>query len=183
MSAAKRGWFRRHVAALASLAVMLPAFAVTWYLTDWRERLNWVQGEPVDASVGEPVSYHDFTITVDRHDVLHDPQGSQLVPGTVLVVVTARIEPNDPGADSVMCDVLLDIDGRQWEPVTDSTVFMPAEGMESDCFWYSGVLEQTDHADFQMAFMVPGTALRSGPMTVQISTGTQLPRYVRVPLQ
>ena len=162
------GWWRANAIALGALVVLIPATAATISWNEWAGIRQATASEPISLAPGESAEYAGASVgpaSAEFTDLPLVPQGARVI------TVTVRIDPGDP---AIACPepVLREVGGaqRQWNAHDDL-------GREpSSNRWTFCDSEATAPYDMEIDYLVPDDA--SGPFTVELSSGTELPAFV-----
>lgn len=173
----ERGWWRRNRAGLIALAVVLPAALAATSWTEWNEifgsRPSLATEHPADASF-EYGGAEWRVLDAARGRPNDSAELTPLPEGVELVVAQLEVTP---GADFEGC--LLDLAeparGRSFESVGHDNVWEASAGTTTGC-----VSDTTEPYVVELPFMVPDD---TGDVSLSISVASELPEFVRVPLE
>lgn len=162
------GWWRTNAIALGALVVLIPVTVITMSWNEWAGIRQGTASEPISVASGKSAEYAGATVgpaSAEFTDLPLVPQGGRVL------TVTVRIDPGDP---AIVCPepVLREVDGtqRQWNPRDDL-----GREWDSDRRAFCDS-EATAPYEMQIDYLLPEDA--SGPFTVELSSGPELPEFV-----
>ena len=169
----RRGWWRSNAWALIALALLIPAVVVTVGANEWSDYFSGRPSQPIDVRAGDSAGAGDAEIgpasaEFSTDDTLTVPDGMRVV------VASIHVDPGDPAIGCVPL-VLRESSGaqRQWDEAS-LEVGWPYDAEDPT----SCASDATGPYTLVTPFLVPDDA--RGPFSVELVTGKELPRFVRL---
>lgn len=173
----EHGWWRRNRAGLIALAVVLPAALAATSWTEWSEifgsRPSLATDHPVDASF-EYGGAEWRVLDAARGRPNDSAELTSLPEGVELVVAQLEVTPGT-GFEGCLLALVEPAGGRSFTSVGSGDVWKASEGTMAGC-----VSDTTEPYVVELPFMVPDD---TGDVSLSISVTSELPEFVRVPLE